>query len=363
MSGLPAPRGRHRLPGPVGRRGRRRARRGGLHDRDVRLPGDRRPTRASRSSSSASRRRWSGTTASRRRAASRTAPHARGGPHAAGAGARPGPTWLAEQRRRRPRRASTRARSCSTCASAARCAPPLVAGEASHREVLERVRAQPPMDGRAPRRRRLHARSTRVGGRRDRASRSLDYGCKRSIVSRLLAAGASVTRLPAPTPTRTTCSRARRTASSSRTARAIRRRSTGEVAHGRATCSAGCRCSGSASATSCSRGGRATRRSSSVRPPRREPPGARGRDGPRARHRPEPRLRRPRPRENGPVVTHVSLYDGTVEGLALPRRRARARCSSIPRRARARTTRGRSSRRWVEELRHAAGGLTSTRSA
>ena len=42
------------------------------------------------------------------------------------------------------------------------------------------------------------------------------------------------------------------------------------------------------------------------------------------------------------VVTHVSLYDGTVEGIALPDA-ARARCSSIPRRARGRTTRARSS--------------------
>ena len=42
---------------------------------------------------------------------------------------------------------------------------------------------------------------------------------------------------------------------------------------------------------------------------------------------------------------------------------ARARCSSIPRRARARTTPGRSSRRWVEEVRACRGGLTSSRSA
>ena len=41
-------------------------------------------------------------------------------------------------------------------------------------------------------------------------------------------------------------------------------------------------------------------------------------------------------------ATHVSLYDGTVEGLEFPRER-RARRSSIPRPAPARTTRGRSS--------------------
>ena len=51
-----------------------------------------------------------------------------------------------------------------------------------------------------------------------------------------------------------------------------------------------------------------------VRPPRRQPSGARSALGPRARHRPEPRLRRRAP--TTPLVTHVSLNDGTVEGLA-----------------------------------------------
>ena len=43
---------------------------------------------------------------------------------------------------------------------------------------------------------------------------------------------------------------------------------------------------------------------------------------PRPRHEPEPRLRGAR--RDGPAVTHVSLYDGTVEGLALPDERARS---------------------------------------
>ena len=50
-----------------------------------------------------------------------------------------------------------------------------------------------------------------------------------------------------------------------------------------------------------------------VRPPRREPPGARTGARPRARHGPEPRLRR-RARRRA-EVSHVSLNDGTVEGL------------------------------------------------
>ena len=56
-----------------------------------------------------------------------------------------------------------------------------------------------------------------------------------------------------------------------------------------------------------------------VRPPRREPPGARARDGPRARDEPEPRLRDAHAGDgDGDVeVTHESLYDGTVEGLRL----------------------------------------------
>ena len=90
-----------------------------------------------------------------------------------------------------------------------------------------------------------------------------------------------------------------------------------------------------------------------VRPPRREPPGQGPADGPRRDHLPEPRLRgrsapaararstptspcAGRPTSAPPQLSHVNLYDRTVEGLELldvpggdgpvpPRGRARAR--------------------------------------
>ena len=46
-------------------------------------------------------------------------------------------------------------------------------------------------------------------------------------------------------------------------------------------------------------------------------------DRPRPRHEPEPRLRRPTPSEAA-EASHVSLYDGTVEGLDFPELRARS---------------------------------------
>ena len=55
-----------------------------------------------------------------------------------------------------------------------------------------------------------------------------------------------------------------------------------------------------------------------VRPSRREPSGARQGHGTGADHEPEPRLRR-RPRDRCPPtcrVTHVSLFDGTLQGFA-----------------------------------------------
>ena len=60
-----------------------------------------------------------------------------------------------------------------------------------------------------------------------------------------------------------------------------------------------------------------------VRPPRREPSGARARDGPRARRRARTTASRSTPSE-AREATHVSLYDGTVEGLRLPVERARS---------------------------------------
>ena len=105
-----------------------------------------------------------------------------------------------------------------------------------------------------------------------------------------------------------------------RRSRAARRRDR----DGRATCSAACRCSGSASATSCSRSRPACAPTSC-------PFGHRGANHPvleratrpRARHEPEPRLRG-RARATAAHVTHESLYDGTVEGLAYPELRARS---------------------------------------
>ena len=52
-------------------------------------------------------------------------------------------------------------------------------------------------------------------------------------------------------------------------------------------------------------------------------PVRRARDGPRARHEPEPRLRG-RGRRADRRATHESLYDGTVEGLDYPELRARS---------------------------------------
>ena len=67
---------------------------------------------------------------------------------------------------------------------------------------------------------------------------------------------------------------------------------------------------------------------------------------PRARHEPEPRLRgraaRTRPRRRTSRSTTARSRASTSRSCA------RARCSSIPRRGPARTTRGRSSPRWVE---------------
>ena len=59
-----------------------------------------------------------------------------------------------------------------------------------------------------------------------------------------------------------------------------------------------------------------------VRPPRREPPGARSPQRTRPRHVAEPRVRGRA--GDGPETTHTSLYDGTVEGLAFPELRAQS---------------------------------------
>src|SRR4029453_5296908 len=71
----------------------------------------------------------------------------------------------------------------------------LVAGKASHGEVLELVRAQPSMEGRGLVAGGSTASVYAVGGRAPRGA-VLHLGCKRSIVARLLAAGASVRVFP-----------------------------------------------------------------------------------------------------------------------------------------------------------------------
>ena len=91
-----------------------------------------------------------------------------------------------------------------------------------------------------------------------------------------------------------------------------------------------------------------------VRPPRRQPPGQGPDDRARRDHQPEPRLRGARPRGartidgDEPVrwetdfgaaeLTHINLYDRTVEGLGCATSRAR-RSSTTPRPGPARTTR------------------------
>ena len=125
-----------------------------------------------------------------------------------------------------------------------------VSGDVSVAAVLERVRAHPPMAGRN-----LVAdvSTTEIyavgyGGPRIAV---LDYGCKRSIVERLLAAGASVTGPAALDPGR---ERARRRARRRRALERPRRSVASWRRRSRrcASCSAASRSSASASATSCS---------------------------------------------------------------------------------------------------------------
>jgi carbamoyl-phosphate synthase small subunit len=70
-----------------------------------------------------------------------------------------------------------------------------VAGEASVEEILRRVRAQPPMAGRALAADVSTAEAYSLGGGRRRVA-VLDYGCKRSILERVLAAGAAIRVFP-----------------------------------------------------------------------------------------------------------------------------------------------------------------------
>ena len=85
-------------------------------------------------------------------------------------------------------------------------------------------------------------------------------------------------------------------------------------------------------------------------------------DGPRARHEPEPRLRGAR-RARRAEASHVSLYDGTVEGLDLPG--AARPLGAVPPGGRPGPARraGRSLEAWVEEVARCRGVTTSSRSA
>ena len=97
-----------------------------------------------------------------------------------------------------------------------------------------------------------------------------------------------------------------------------------------------------------------------LRPPRRQPPGARAGDRPRARHEPEPRLRG-RAERRGGGDARLALRRHR-RGPRLPASTVPARCSSIPRPARARTTPS-DPRRLARGGGGLPGGVTSSRSA
>ena len=137
----------------------------------------------------------------------------------------------------------------------------VVAGDGSVEEALRAVRELRPMEGRAL----AGSVSTREpyahGPERGARIAVLDYGCKRSILKRLAAAGAQALVYPHDTPARGTArDGAGRRAAVERPRRP--RCPGGRDRAGEEGCSAGFRSSASASATSCSRSRPATRRSS-----------------------------------------------------------------------------------------------------
>ena len=331
-------------PRRVGRRRGLRARRGRLHDRACPATRRRSPTRASRTSSSASRRRWSATTASPRSGASRRRTHARAvlmrearGPewtdwlrergivaltgidtrslvlHLRDAGAMPAIAVAGDAAGRGSDRAARR--SSRRCAGRALVAgvstdePYVFASEGRVRDRGRRLRRQelgaaparqgrrgghrPPARHRRRRARRLRRRPPLAGPGRPGAARGRDRDGARAARPH-----ARARHLPRPP-----ADRAR---------------------------------------------DRPRDVQAAVRPPRREPPGARAAHRPRARHEPEPRLRR-RSRARPPRC-RTSRSTTARSRVSTCRSCAPARSSSIPRRARARTTRGRcsrpGSRRW-----------------
>ena len=133
---------------------------------------------------------------------------------------------LAPRAGNRRARGHRHSRACRQAAGAAeRCARPPSPGAASLERVLADVRDAAAHGGARARGRRLDARAL---PRRDAAATRvavLDYGCKRSIVDRLVAAGARVTVWPHETDADTILADRVREVSSSATAPATRRRS------------------------------------------------------------------------------------------------------------------------------------------
>ena len=166
----------------------------------------------------------------------------------------------------------------------------------------------------------LDARAVRLSRRGPGAIAVVDYGCKRSILRRLARCGRGRDRLPAR--------RRRRRARGLRRRPALERPRRPGAARGRgrrrcATCSAVSRPRDLPRPPAARARDRPRDVQAPVRPPRRQPSGARAARraacSSRARTTASPSRRR-EDRE----ATHVSLYDGTVEGLELPELRARS---------------------------------------
>ncbi len=281
-----------------------------------------------------------------------------GGASCARRAGRPGRTGSREQRHRRARPGSTRARSCSTCANAGAMRAAVVAGRRARRRgarggARRSRRWQGARSSPASPRRAVHVRAERRGaGRGGRLRRqALDPAPARAARARpstvfphdvdadTLAGYDGV--LLSQRPGRPGA------------ARRARRRTVRELL-GRVPVLGICLGHQLLGARHRSRDLQAP-----VRPPRREPSGARARHRPRARHLAEPRLRGRSRRGRARRRTSRSTT-ARSRGFAFPSC-APGRCSSTPRPARARTTAGRSSPSWVEELRQRCLGATTSR--
>ena len=203
----------------------------------------------------------------------------------------------------------------------ARCARSRSPATPTVEEPLARRRASSrrwPAARSSPASRRASRTSTRP--RAGVGSRSSTTAASARSCGRLAAAGAAVTVYPHDADADELAAPRRRPAlQRPRRPGAARRRGRRPCA----SCSAACRCSASASATSCSRSRPATRRSSC-----RSATAARTTRCSTARPTAcSSRARTTASRSSRPTATeatHVSLYDGTVEGLAFPELRARS---------------------------------------